>query len=306
MNLLQFKYAKAVATYGSFSRSAKACNVSQPTVSNAISDLEQELGVYLFRRSTRCVEPTAFGLSVMKHIDIIMDLVGNIENEAESQLKPQQKSLTIAFSPIVDGPRIMDKFKPFNTQIQDCNFVYLECPTQDLESHLLDEKVDIICGTQLSDERAYGRSVIYHDFLRFIPPGSIKKNSPSQLSISLQEVAKNQLILTHSYCGLTPFIQNLFKRHKLSLIEYQGNPFGYHTVIEWAKENLGAAILPESRIPGDVHQYPIITNKGYPIMVAIEAIWSRSRSVPVHLRKFTQFLNGLSLNGMLNFNFKAL
>ena len=42
MNLVQLRYVKVVARAASFSAAARECCVSQPTISNAISDLEDD------------------------------------------------------------------------------------------------------------------------------------------------------------------------------------------------------------------------------------------------------------------------
>src|SRR5262245_12337993 len=51
----------AVAQSGSISRAAEDLAISHPVVSRAISDLEHTLGVRLFDRSRRGVEPTMYG-----------------------------------------------------------------------------------------------------------------------------------------------------------------------------------------------------------------------------------------------------
>jgi DNA-binding transcriptional LysR family regulator len=51
----------AVAHCGSISRAAGRLSISHPVVSRTISDLEHALGVRLFDRSSRGVEPTMYG-----------------------------------------------------------------------------------------------------------------------------------------------------------------------------------------------------------------------------------------------------
>lgn len=51
----------AVAQAGTMSKAAEAIGVSHPVVSKAIAELEHALGVRLFDRSARGVEPTGFG-----------------------------------------------------------------------------------------------------------------------------------------------------------------------------------------------------------------------------------------------------
>lgn len=59
MNLRDLRYLLAVAEHGHFGRAAKACGVSQPTLSVQVRKLEELLGVALFERTSKAVAPTA-------------------------------------------------------------------------------------------------------------------------------------------------------------------------------------------------------------------------------------------------------
>src|SRR5580692_291100 len=59
MNLRDLRYLLAVAEHGHFGRAAKACGVSQPTLSVQVRKLEDMLGVALFERTSKAVSPTA-------------------------------------------------------------------------------------------------------------------------------------------------------------------------------------------------------------------------------------------------------
>jgi LysR family hydrogen peroxide-inducible transcriptional activator len=59
MNLRDLRYLLAVAEHAHFGRAAKACGVSQPTLSVQVRKLEDLLGVALFERTSKTVAPTA-------------------------------------------------------------------------------------------------------------------------------------------------------------------------------------------------------------------------------------------------------
>ena len=61
MTLQQLKYVIEVVSAGSISRAAERLFVTQPSLSNAIRELEQELGVELFLRTSRGVALTQDG-----------------------------------------------------------------------------------------------------------------------------------------------------------------------------------------------------------------------------------------------------
>ena len=58
MTLQQLKYADAVATYGSISEAARRMFVTQPTLTESVRVLEEELRTALFTRTPRGISVT--------------------------------------------------------------------------------------------------------------------------------------------------------------------------------------------------------------------------------------------------------
>ena len=61
MTLLQLKYAVTVAKTSSMNEAARRLFISQPSLSTAIKELEEEIGVSLFIRSNRGIQVTPEG-----------------------------------------------------------------------------------------------------------------------------------------------------------------------------------------------------------------------------------------------------
>ena len=70
--LTQLGYAVAVDTYRHFERAARACNVSQPTLSMQLRKLEEALGETLFDRSRSPVVPTDIGRVLIAQARIVL------------------------------------------------------------------------------------------------------------------------------------------------------------------------------------------------------------------------------------------
>ena len=66
--LIQLEYLIAVEHEGHFGRAANSCGVSQPSLSNAIKNLERELGAILFDRAKTPVLPTEQGFAYIQQI----------------------------------------------------------------------------------------------------------------------------------------------------------------------------------------------------------------------------------------------
>ncbi|MEM9278953.1 MAG: LysR family transcriptional regulator [Pseudomonadota bacterium] len=82
MNFQQLRFVIAVADTGSFTRAADRCCVTQPALSNAISQFEEELGGKLFNRTTRSVTPTEFGKLIIPDMRNIMEAQSNLISNA--------------------------------------------------------------------------------------------------------------------------------------------------------------------------------------------------------------------------------
>ena len=61
MNLMQLKYFNAICTFGTVSGAAEYLHIAQPSLSNAIKELEGEFGVLLFSRRHRGMVLTPAG-----------------------------------------------------------------------------------------------------------------------------------------------------------------------------------------------------------------------------------------------------
>ena len=67
MQMHQIRYFLVLAEERNFTRAAKACGISQPSLTNAITALEQHLGGSLFRRRPR-VALTQLGHAIRPHL----------------------------------------------------------------------------------------------------------------------------------------------------------------------------------------------------------------------------------------------
>ena len=72
MNLLQLKYAVEVAATASITKAAENLYMGQPNLSRAIRELEEELGVDLFRRTSRGIVPTAQGEAFLERARAVL------------------------------------------------------------------------------------------------------------------------------------------------------------------------------------------------------------------------------------------
>src|SRR5687768_8379860 len=83
MELHQLRYVLAIGRAGNFSRAAEQCHVSQPSLSQQIPKLEQELGGRLFTRLKRQAVPTAAGRALIERAARILREVDEAQREMD-------------------------------------------------------------------------------------------------------------------------------------------------------------------------------------------------------------------------------
>src|SRR5436190_20815195 len=142
MDLRQIEYVGAVARTMNFTRAAVELHVAQPALSAAIRRLETELGVQLFRRTSRRVELTDAGVAFLersRHVAVEIErlgeemhayargVVGRLRISAWYHVDPELGRFLRQF--LIDNPRV--------------DMAILEVPTEEAVGRLRDGELDI-------------------------------------------------------------------------------------------------------------------------------------------------------------------
>ncbi len=110
MTLTQLEYFCAVCRYHSISRAAEELFVSQPTVSMAIRDLENELHVKLLNHQRNRISITSEGNLFYQKADDLLQQSRDLYSEFSS-ISSTARPLKIAIPPLISTvlfPRIID------------------------------------------------------------------------------------------------------------------------------------------------------------------------------------------------------
>jgi DNA-binding transcriptional LysR family regulator len=112
LSLRDLRIVGAVAKAGSMSKAAVDLAISQPVVSQSISDLERVLGLRLFDRSRYGVEPTIYGNALVKCCTVVFDDLRQGIKEMEFLTDPTAGDLRIGCTePLASGfvPTVIDR-----------------------------------------------------------------------------------------------------------------------------------------------------------------------------------------------------
>ncbi len=108
MTLEQLKYCIEAAKHRSFSQAAEALYVSQSNISMSISNLENELGLQLFRRTSKGVIPTVHGNVVLECTQELFKQLNNINIYADNHRDSLEAEVKIGSAALFSTSMLKD------------------------------------------------------------------------------------------------------------------------------------------------------------------------------------------------------
>lgn len=95
MRIQQLEYLERIVEAGSINEAAKRLFLTQPSLSNAIKELENEMGIQIFQRSSGGISLTAEGREFMTYSKQILDQV-NLMNERYKNGQQRKQSFSVS------------------------------------------------------------------------------------------------------------------------------------------------------------------------------------------------------------------
>jgi len=290
MNFSHLRFAATVASTGSFTAAAARCSVTQPTLSNGIAQLENELGGRLFVRTTRKVSLTPFGDRMLPHITAILDAQEALLRVATEMNQPGAGDIRIGATPLISAPALGSMLEDFRRKHPRINCIIRQMNVGDLEKEFHAGNLDFIFT--IADARAGSWVAIplYQEPLFYVPRGASWGEPQPPPFVDFRDVADHTFVMLPNVCGLARTTQSLFRQHRRRLRAYAGEAMSYQVLEEWAVLGMGAAILPRSKVTSTSGvAAPIRDKAGRPVYIAFEARWQRATAAS-HLRTLAEHL----------------
>lgn len=143
MELHQLRYFISIVETGSFSKAAKRCFVTQPSLSQQIIKLEKELGRKLFDRLGNKVVLTDTGYALLPRARRIIQEAREIESELRDHDGSNKGVLTVGLIPTIAPFLLPMCLKKFKMRFPDAEIRIHENLTENLLRMLVDFKIDI-------------------------------------------------------------------------------------------------------------------------------------------------------------------
>ena len=280
MNFAQLRFVKATARLESFTNAAQFCNVTQPTLSNGVSKLEEELGEKIFERTTRTVRLTRFGESLLPTILSILSLEEMIYVEAKEFSNPETVVLKVGMSPLVNTKFVALLTNSYKNQNSGLAILLIEENLEVLDEKLKNRELDLILAPVVNKRSNKNSMLLYEEDLFLI-----SNDSRSSSKVQVKDIRDNTFVMVPDSCGLSEITRSLLRTTRREVKEYEGKALSYQVLADWASHGLGSAILPTSKIlPHISKQQVFISNR--PAKISFQAKWLSNDNEP--LKKMIQ------------------
>lgn len=169
MELLQLQYFKTIAECQHITKAANKLMVSQPSLSNTLARIENELGVQLFDRQGRNIVLNSYGKIVLRHANNILREIDNIKTEIDDLEHQKKKTLTIASN---NALYVMEWLPLFLNKNDDLNVRHSIMTTDQIKEGLLNGTIDFGITTTLENSHDLSHHTLYEDrYIVLVPKG---------------------------------------------------------------------------------------------------------------------------------------
>ncbi len=170
MELRQLRYAVAVAEDLHFGRAAERLLVAQPSLSRQIRDLERDLGVELFQRTSRHVQLTAAGAAFVDAARRTLAAADSSREAAVDAAAGVRGRITLGFVASAAIDILPDLVRRHRSARPDVRLTLREMTTEEQMAALREEVIDVGLSRDLEDQDGISVSTLFHEPLLAVVP----------------------------------------------------------------------------------------------------------------------------------------
>lgn len=200
MDVRQLRYFLSVARCGSFSRAAVDLNIAQPALSHHVANLEAELGVRLFVRSTKGVTPTECGETLMRHSETILRQMAKAALDVKVTSAQPSGTVSIGLPTSIAIGLIVPLLNEVEARYPAITLKIVENHSGYLSEWVLAGRLDMAVLFDIDPASPFDLRPLMEEQLYFVAaPGSFIDGRDS---IELREIGATPLLLTSASHGL--------------------------------------------------------------------------------------------------------
>lgn len=245
MELHQLRYFCAVADSGSFSRAAEQSHVSQPSLSQQILKLEDELGARLFDRLGRSVRLTELGKTFLPRARAVLRELEAARGDVVEKKDSIAGSITIGAIPTVAPyllPRVLTSFSKKFPQVR---LTIIEEITPVLLERLRSSAVDIaVLALPIRGHEFESFPLLTEPLFAALPQ---KHKLAVRKSISIKDVRKEPfLLLRDGHCFRENAVAACDRARVHPQVIFESGQFS--SLLGMVGAGMGVSLVPEMAI----------------------------------------------------------
>jgi LysR family hydrogen peroxide-inducible transcriptional activator len=199
VTLQDLRYVVAIADYGHFGRAAAACDIGQSTISTQIKNLEKQLGVTLFERTTKSVSVTEVGAEIVVRARQILADVEAIVSVGQHISGPLAGGFSLGVIPTL-GPYLLPWLVPaLKRDYPELRLALREDLTTPLLERLGSHRLDAaLLALPVHDDRLETMPLFDEPFWFAEPKG--RKHAAGNIMTEDDLRGQHLLLLTEGHC----------------------------------------------------------------------------------------------------------
>ncbi|BBH21734.1 putative HTH-type transcriptional regulator YwbI [Paenibacillus baekrokdamisoli] len=243
MDIRQLSYFLEVAKEVSFSKASVKLHLSQPTLSKVVKNLEEEIGMALFDRSTRRMHLTEAGEVVQAQAQMIIQSMENLLSAVADLSQMKTGKFRLGLPPVIGSsffPEIIAQFHALHPQIK---IELIEEGGKLIERSLLEGNIDLGIVVLPVDEQLFEIVPIIQRELKLVV--NIKHPLAGRNKVNLQELQNEAFILFRQGFAIHDRVREACIRKGFEPnISYESTQ--WDLMSEMVIANLGISLLPET------------------------------------------------------------
>lgn len=278
----------AVAEYGNFSTASRNLNVAQPALSQAVKDLEAELGLRLFDRTTRRVELTAAGVEFQGSTSkIIEDFEHAVQNVRDLAARRRGR-IRIAAPPLLSSVILPRAIAAFHNDYPGIAIELIDQGTEEIVQSVVAGNADCGLGTFSPSEEGIERTLLMRDnLILFCPEGYPIAGQSSITWSALQDLP---LIALTRASGIRLLVDMATEAARLS-IKPAFEVSLITTALALVEAGLGVSVLPTYALAAARHYTVLAKPIGDPVVTRdVALIHASGRSISPAVVSFSGIL----------------
>jgi len=177
LSLRDLEYVVEVARLGSFTAAARACAVSQPTLSAQVRKVEEQLGLVLFERAGRAVRVTQAGAAVLAQAGAVLGEARRLFELARGANDPLTGDMHLGAIATLGPYLVPHVLGPLRAAFPQMRLILREGLTDDLVHAVLAGDLDaVLLSPPVEDARIAVRPLFFEPFVLMYPAAA----DPSQ------------------------------------------------------------------------------------------------------------------------------